>query len=87
MNSMFNAERRYGSIYFCYKRFSKASFWYKMQLFFESRDGFFLVKENGKFWLKMQDTQNYEKHGCQNTAAMEISNCLGQDLSYKIVPM
>ena len=31
----------------------------------------------------MQENQNYEKHACQNTAAMETSNCLGQDMSYQ----
>ena len=30
----------------------------------------------------MQENQNYEKHACQNTVAMEMSKCLGQDMSY-----
>ena len=45
-----------------------------------------IAKKTGKFWLKMQENQNFEKHACQNTVAMETSNCLEQDMSYQIVP-
>ena len=31
----------------------------------------------------MQENQNFEKHACQNTVAME--NCSDQDMSYQIV--
>ena len=33
----------------------------------------------------MQENQNYEKHACQNTVAMEKSNYLVQDMSYQNV--
>ena len=33
----------------------------------------------------MHGNQNVEKRACQNTVAMETSNCLGEDLSYQIV--
>ena len=33
----------------------------------------------------MQENQNYEKHACQNTVAVETLKCLGQDMSYQIV--
>ena len=33
----------------------------------------------------MQENQIYEKHACQNTVAMETSNCLGQGMSYQNV--
>ena len=43
-------------------------------------------KENGKIlFKKMQENPNYEKHACQNTVAMETSNCLSQDMSYQSV--
>ena len=42
-------------------------------------------KENEKFLLKMQENQNFENHACQNAVAMETSNCLDQNMSYKIV--
>ena len=32
----------------------------------------------------MQGNQNYEKHACQNTVAMETSTCLGQGMSYQM---
>ena len=44
-----------------------------------------IIKKTGKSSLKMQENQNYEKHACQNTVAMETSNCLAQDMSYQIV--
>ena len=37
------------------------------------------VKEIGG---KVQETQNFEKHACQHTAAMETTNYLDQDMSY-----
>ena len=43
-------------------------------------------KENGKILIKkMQENQNFQKHACQNTVAMETSNSLDQDMSYQIV--
>ena len=33
----------------------------------------------------MQENEIFETHSCQNTVAMETSNCLGQDMSYQIV--
>ena len=33
----------------------------------------------------MPENQNYEKHACQNTVAMERSKCVGQDMSYQDV--
>ena len=33
----------------------------------------------------MQENQNFEKHACQNTVAIETSNCLDQDMSCQIV--
>ena len=42
-------------------------------------------KGNGKILIKMQENKNFEKHACQNTVAMETSNCLDQDVSYQIV--
>ena len=48
-----------------------------------------ITKKTAKFWSKMEEAQNYEKHACQNTyqntVAMETSNCLGQGMSYRIV--
>ena len=41
------------------------------------------TKKMGKFLLKMQDNQNFEKHACQNMVAMETPNCLHQDTSYR----
>ena len=32
----------------------------------------------------MQENQNFDKHACQNTVAMETSNCLDQNMSYQI---
>ena len=29
----------------------------------------------------MQGNENFEKHACQNTVAMETSNCLHQEMS------
>ena len=40
-----------------------------------------ITKKMGKFWLKMQENQNFEKHACQNMFAMETSKCLDQDMS------
>ena len=34
----------------------------------------------------MQENENFEKHACQNTVAMETSICLGQDMSTKLLP-
>ena len=42
-------------------------------------------KENGKILIKNTRKSNFEKHACQNTVAMETSNCLDQDMSYQIV--
>ena len=39
----------------------------------------------GKFWRKIQENQNVEKHARQNTIAMEMSNSLNQDMSDQIV--
>ena len=33
----------------------------------------------------MQENQNFKKHACQNTVAMETSNYLDQDILYQIV--
>ena len=33
----------------------------------------------------MQENQNFEKHACKKTVAMETSNCLFQGMSYQIV--
>ena len=34
----------------------------------------------------MQENQNFEKHDCQNTVAMETSNCLDEDIHTKLLP-
>ena len=33
----------------------------------------------------MQEYQNFEKHACHHTFAMETCNCLGQDMSFQNV--
>ena len=38
--------------------------------------------ENYTKTLKLQENWNSEKHACQNTAAMEMSNCLDQDICH-----
>ena len=44
-----------------------------------------IAKKMGKFRSKMQESQNFEKHTCQNTVAMETSNCLDKNVLYQIV--
>ena len=34
---------------------------------------------------KMQENQSFKKDACQNTVAMETSNCMDQDMLFKIV--
>ena len=33
----------------------------------------------------MEENQNFEKCACQNTVAMETSNCLDQGMSHQII--
>ena len=44
-----------------------------------------IVKITGKFWLKKQENQTFEKHACQNAVSLETSNYLDQDMSDQIV--
>ena len=41
--------------------------------------------ENGEILINIQENHNFEKHACQNTVAMETSNCVDQDMSHQIV--
>ena len=34
----------------------------------------------------MQENKSFENHACQNMVAMEMSNCLDQDVSYQLLP-
>ena len=44
-----------------------------------------IARKTENFWLIKEEYQNFEKHACQNTVAMETSNCLDQDLSHQNV--
>ena len=40
-------------------------------------------KENGNILIKNAGKSKFQKHACQNTVAMETSNCLDQNMSYQ----